>query len=153
MSDSPVAPPATTPPPKPSKNARSASRGVSKRLNDREQAFADAYRGNKTQAAIEAGYSVASAPTIGSRLYKKVHVLAEIRRQQLARQDAAVMDRDEMQRLFSSTARDTRAALQLRLKAAELLGKTRGDFSTKLELKGNLTVHDLARAALEAEPE
>lgn len=122
-------------------------------LNDREQAFCDAYRGNKTQAAIEAGYSVKSAPTIGSRLYKKVEVLAEIRRQQLERQNAAVMDRDEMQRLFSSTARDMRAALQLRLKAAELLGKTRGDFSTKLELKGNLTVHDLAAAAMEPEPE
>jgi phage terminase small subunit len=140
-SEQPPAPPA-----KPKRPPRT-------KLNDREQAFADAYRGNKTQAAIEAGYSAKSAPTIGSRLYKKVQVQAEIRRQQLERQSAAVMDRDEMQRLFSSTARDVHLPIRERVNAAVWLGKTRGDFSTKLELKGNLTVHDLARAAMEPEPE
>lgn len=144
--EQPPAPP-PKPPAKPSENARKRSTRVS--LNDREQAFVDAYRGNKTQAAIEAGYSTKTAGTIGARLYKKVHVQAEIRRQQLERQNAALMDRTEMQKLFSSTARDTKLSIRERLKAAELLGKSRGDFSTRLEVKGSLELHDLVRESIE----
>lgn len=121
-------------------------------LNDRELAFVDAYRGNKTQAAIEAGYAPKNAGTQGQRLYQKTHVREAIRKAQQERHDAAVMDRIEMQKLFSSVARDQARPIALRLKAAELLGKTRGDFTSKLELQGNLTVHDLAREALEATP-
>lgn len=141
MSTEAPAPAAPTPPERPT-----AKKPPRTKLNDREQTFCDAYRGNKTQAAIEAGYSAKSAATIGVRLYKKVHVQAEIRRQQLERQSAAVMDRTEMQSLFSATARDTRIGLAVRLKAAELLGKTRGDFTTKVELHGDL--HDLVLEAI-----
>lgn len=138
----PEQPPVPTPPERPTRKPRA-------KLNDREQAFCDAYRGNKTQAAIEAGYSAKTAGTIGARLYKKVHVQAEIRRQQLERQSAAVMSRAELQELFSSTARDAKLPLRERLKAAELLGKSRGDFSTNINVKGDLTVHDLVREAME----
>jgi phage terminase small subunit len=118
------------------------------KLNDREQAFVDAYRGNKKQAAIAAGYSEVSAGTCGVRLYNKPHVRAEIERQARARSKAAIMNREEMQRLFSATARDVHQSMRERLRAAELLGKTRGDFTEKLELKGELNVRDLVRESM-----
>lgn len=114
-------------------------------LDRREQVFAEKYRGNASQAALEAGCTPASAGTMGWRMYGRPHVRAEIERLSKLRTDAAVMDREEMQRLFSATARDAMLPVRDRLFAAQLLGKTRGDFSEKLEVKGELSLLDLVR--------
>lgn len=137
MSSEPPATPPDRPKAKPQK------------LSPQHQAFCDAYRGNATQAAIDAGYSPRSAGTTGYRLLKDADVQREIDRQQRARSKAAIMSREEMQQLFSGTARDTKLSIRDRLTAAQLLGKTRGDFSEKLEVKGDLTLHELVRESLE----
>lgn len=119
-----------------------------KALTPREQAFADAYRGNATQAALEAGYSPKSAGTLGYRLIKRANVRAEIDRQGRERSKAAIVSREEMQQFFSEVVRDTLLPLRERLHAAQLLGKTRGDFSEKLEVKGELSLLDLVRESM-----
>lgn len=122
-------------------------------LTPRELEFANAYRGNATQAAIEAGCTHRSAPTMGHRMYKQPNVRAEIDRQGRERSKAAIVSREEMQQFLSATIRDDKLALRERLHAVQLLGKTRGDFSEKLEVKGDLTLHELVREAMERKPE
>lgn len=62
-----------------------------KTLSERERHFVDAFcgsaKGNRTQAAKDAGYSAKSAARIGTRLSKKVHVKAEIATRQATRAD------------------------------------------------------------------
>lgn len=122
-------------------------------LSARLQAFCDAYRGNITQAAIAAGCPEKSAHTTGWRWLQKAEVKAEIARQQSARSKASIMSREQMQKELSEIASDRHAKTRDRLAAMSLLGKTRGDFSDNINLKGELTVHELVREALEKPPE
>lgn len=116
-------------------------------LTPREQDFANAYRGNSSQAALDAGCTPRSAPTMGYRMFRQPNVRAEIDRQVRERSKAAIVSRDEMQQFFSATIRDDKLPLRERLHAAQLLGKTRGDFSEKLEVKGELDIRTLLREA------
>lgn len=123
------------------------------KLTPREQAFCDAYRGNATQAALDAGCPARSAHTTGWRWLQKAEVKAEIARQQRLRSRASILSREQMQKELSELALDRHLKPRDRLAAMALLGKTRGDFSDNINLKGELTVYELVREALEKPPE
>lgn len=106
-------------------------------LSERERRFVEAYMGkaagNATKAAILAGYSKATARKQGSRLLTKGNIQAAIAAR--AKDDPAVSDREERQRFYTSTMRNPKVGWKDRLKAAELLGKTQGDFIKRVQFE------------------
>lgn len=104
-------------------------------LTERERRFVEAYMGeaagNATKAAMLAGYSRKTARQIGARLLTKVDIKSAIDAR--AECDPAVSNRTDRQRFFTHVMRDPSVAMKDRLKAAELLAKSQGDFVKKIE--------------------
>lgn len=107
-----------------------------KGLTARQKRFIDAYNGNATEAARAAGYS---EKKIDNAAYKLMHtpaIMEAIREREKARSDAAIMTREERQKLWSDLARNVDETTRDRLRATELLGKSEGDFLDRQELTG-----------------
>lgn len=108
-----------------------------KPLSERERKFVEAYMGkaggNATKAAIRAGYSKATARKQGSRLLTKGNIRSAIDAR--AKEDPNVSDREERQRFYTATMRSAKVSMKERLKAAELLGKTQGDFIKRIQFE------------------
>lgn len=113
-----------------------------RQLSERERRFVEAFMGeaagNKTEAAILAGYSRATARGQGSRLSTKEHIRAAI--QARVSIDPLVWDRAKRQQFWTAVAAGTgkhqKASLKDRLKASELLGKSQADFIERHEHTG-----------------
>ena len=106
------------------------------KLTARQKRFIDAYDGNATEAARAAGYS---ENKIDNAAYKLMHtpvIMEAIREREKARSDAAIMTREERQKLWSDLARNVDETTRDRLRATELLGKSEGDFLDRQELTG-----------------
>ena len=107
-----------------------------KGLTARQKRFIDAYNGNATEAARIAGYS---ENKIDNAAYKLMHtpaIVEAIQAREKERSDAAIMTREERQKLWSDLARNVDETTRDRLRATELLGKSEGDFLDRQELTG-----------------
>jgi Terminase small subunit len=114
-----------------------APNGGQKTSRDRGRDFAYAYLANghhATQAAIAAGYSPKSANQKGSDLLHRPDVVAilDAERKRLADENRVTVDRvvKELAELAFGFERDP-----IKVKSLELLGKTLGMFTDKIESK------------------
>ena len=99
---------------------------------------------NATQAAIKAGYSPKTAYSIGQRLLKNVEVLQAINKVMNERKSTLIATREQRQEFWTSVMLDTDTAMKDRLKASELLGKSEGDFTDKVQANiSGMTLADL----------
>jgi len=108
-------------------------------LSERERAFVEAYMGpaagNATGAAKAAGYSPKTAASIASRLLRKVNIQQAL--VERVANDPRVASRAERQHFWTAVMHGTaRYAIEARLRASELLGKSQGDFIAKHEHAG-----------------
>lgn len=104
------------------------------KLTARQQAFVDAYAGNATAAALVAGYSEKSARVQGRRLITKDNVAKAIKEREAQRLAPTIATRKERQEFWTAVVRDEAQNMKDRLKAAELLGKSEGDFLERVEM-------------------
>lgn len=104
------------------------------KLTARQQAFVDAYAGNATAAALAAGYSEKSARVQGRRLITKDNVAKAIKAREAQRLAPTIATRKERQEFWTAVVRDEEEQMKNRLKAAELLGKSEGDFLERVEM-------------------
>jgi phage terminase small subunit len=117
-------------------------------LTPRQRKFVAAYTGNASEAARAAGYSEHTAAEQGYRLLRNV----QVRRALLAREQGQVeklmLTRRERQELWSEIAVDTSQPIMARLRALELLGRSEGDFTDRVELSGSLTLEVLVLGSM-----
>ena len=109
------------------------------KLNARQQAFVEAYAGNATAAALAAGYSEKSARVQGRRLITNDNVANAIKEREAQRLAPTIASRRERQEFWTSVLRNEDEAMKNRLKAAELLGKSEGDFLERVEMDMTLS--------------
>lgn len=131
------------------------------KLTRRQMRFVEEYLIdlNATQAAIRAGYSSASAGSIGAELLKKPAIAREIEAALEALRAACVADAQEVLRYLTAVLRgelteqvpllcgegcqrltDKALGAKERLRAAELLGRRYGMFAERVALEGALPV-------------
>ena len=104
------------------------------KLRPKQQAFVNAYAGNATAAALAAGYSKKTAYSHGQRLLKNVEIQEAIKDREIKRMAPTIATRLERQEFWTSVLRSEDESMKDRLKAAELLGKSEGDFLERIEM-------------------
>ena len=109
------------------------------KLNAKRQAFVEAYAGNATAAALAAGYSERSARSQGQRLLTNDDIQDAIKAREAKRLAPTIASRQERQEFWTSVLRNEDEAMKDRLKAAELLGKSEGDFLERVEMDMTLS--------------
>lgn len=139
--------------------------GSDELMTKKQQRFCDEYLVdcNATQAAIRAGYSKATAKSIGQRLLTNVDLQKYIQEKMQDMQDKTVATAEEVIQYLTSVLRGQSSAEIVvvegtgdgcseartvqkapdekeRLKAAELLGKRYGIFTDKMSLDGAIPV-------------
>jgi len=102
-------------------------------FNARQRKFVKFYEGNATEAAIRAGYSRASAGTIGPHLMKDPEIVKAIQNRVRPIEDRAIATREERQRFWTNVMLNDKVDMKHRLKASELLGRSQADFITDSE--------------------
>lgn len=121
-------------------------------LTKRQKKFCDEYMlcGNATQAAIKAGYSDKYAGQNADKILKNTNVKEYLSYFQKQVDQTAIKSVEEVQRWWSSIIDDTEEGTKDRLKASELLVKSKGGFMDKVEVTGkkkdpfdDLTVEEL----------
>ena len=121
-------------------------------LTQRQKKFCDEYMlcGNATQAAIKAGYSEKYAGQNADKILKNTNVKEYLSYFQKQVDQTAIKSVEEVQRWWSSIIDDTEEGTKDRLKASELLVKSKGGFMDKVEVTGkkkdpfdDLTVEEL----------
>jgi len=97
---------------------------------------------NATQAALRAGYAESSARQTASDLLSNPDIQIEIEKHQEAARSEAILTLSELQEWWSNlvTGQDPDARTTDRLKASELLGKSQGAFTDKVEQSGGMTI-------------
>lgn len=111
------------------------------KLTARQQAFVEAYAGNATAAALAAGYSERSARSQGQRLLTNDDIKDAIKAREAQRLAPTIATRQERQEFWTSVLRSEDEAMKDRLKAAELLGKSEGDFLERVEMDQTVSVN------------
>lgn len=109
------------------------------KLTARQRAFVEAYAGNATAAALAAGYSEKTARSQGQRLLTKNDIKDAIKARETQRLAPTIATRQERQQFWTSVLRNEDEAMKDRLKAAELLGKSEGDFLERVEMDMTLS--------------
>ena len=109
------------------------------KLTTKQQRFVDAYDGNATQAALAAGYSKKTAASIGWENLKKPQIIEAIWKRQGKKARPLIATREERQefwtRVMSGEELDSGEPPKMtdRLRAAELLAKSEGDFLERVD--------------------
>ena len=100
---------------------------------------------NATQSAIKAGYSPKTAYSIGQQLLKNIEISQAIDTAMSEKKSALIATREQRQEFWTSVMNDTDTAMKDRLKASELLAKSEGDFTDKIQanISANMTLADL----------
>ena len=107
-------------------------------INRKQQAFIDAYmyddecKYNGAKSAIKAGYSAKTAKEIASQLLAKPLIKLEVERIEADRRAKLHLNEDQIIEGISSIATNESEQSQARLKAYELLGKTKAMFTDKV---------------------
>ena len=109
-------------------------------LTIRQRAFVQAYTGNAAEAARQAGYSERTCRAIGQRLLTQVDIKQALREREQERLNPLIASREQRQEFWTRTMLDDSQEMQHRLKAAELLGRSEGDFMEKLQIDGSVEV-------------
>lgn len=107
---------------------------------DRIERFIKYYDGNATQAAIKAGYSKKTAHSQASRLLRNVKVKEAIRKRQDIKDAPIIATRKDRQKFWTDIMNEKTEEANARLKASELLGRSEGDFTEKIQHSGDVTV-------------
>ena len=101
-------------------------------MNEREKRFCEYYvgecNGNVTQAGLKAGYSLTYSR---HRLYKKlenVDIKEYINKLTAADEDKRISDGDDIRRFWSEIMNNDGIVVKDRIKASELLAKSKGMF-------------------------
>ena len=101
-------------------------------LTARQRRFVEAYDGNASEAARQAGYSPKWADKFGPNLIgKNREIAAAIREREEKRVNSLILSREERQIFWSNVVRDPDEDMKNRLKASELLGRSEADFLEK----------------------
>lgn len=101
-------------------------------LTARQRRFVEAYDGNASEAARQAGYSAKWADKFGPNLIgKNREIAAAIREREEKRVNSLILSREQRQVFWSTVVQDEDADMRDRLKASELLGRSEGDFLEK----------------------
>lgn len=99
-------------------------------MNPQKERFCLEYAqtGNATKSAIQAGYSIATARSQGQRLLTKADIQKRLK--ELAEETAQekVAEISVVQAFWTDVLKDTKVRMTDRLKASELLVKSRGGF-------------------------
>ena len=102
-------------------------------LNPRQKSFVEAYTGNATEAALQAGYSPKTAYSHGQRLLKHDEVSRAIRERAEERRNTLIASREQRQAFWTATMNDPEERMSDRIRASELLGKSEGDFLERMQ--------------------
>lgn len=113
-------------------------------LTAKQRAFVEAYAGNATEAALQAGYSARTARSIGQKLLTKVDIQQAIKEREPQRLAPLIWSREQRQKFWSEVANDPNQDMRDRLRASELLGKSECDFTDRLKLDGSVEVNILS---------
>ena len=110
------------------------------KLTAKQKRFCDEYLKdlNATQAAIRAGYSEKNARNIASENLAKPNIQEYLQRFQNKIDQKNIKTVEEVQEWWSEVMEDSEAKLPDRIKASELLVKSKGGFVDKLQVKGNI---------------
>lgn len=101
---------------------------------------------NATLAVKRTGYSQRTAYSKGQRLLKNDEVRAAISAAMSERKDELSATRAQRKAFWTAVMLDTDVGMKDRLKASELLGKSKGDFTEKREVTHDMSgVYDLSR--------
>ena len=106
---------------------------MKKGLTTRQGRFVEAYTGNATAAACEAGYSPKTARSAGQRLLTNVDIQKAIRAREMKNMEGMIAGRQQRQRFWTDTMNNDGHTMRDRLRASELLGRSEGDFMDKLD--------------------
>ncbi len=109
-------------------------------LTLRQRAFVQAYTGNAAEAARQAGYSERTCRAIGQRLLTQVDIKQALREREQERLNPLIASREQRQEFWTQTMWDENQEMQHRLKAAELLGRSEGDFMERLQVDSTIEV-------------
>ncbi|MCP4116475.1 MAG: terminase small subunit [Desulfobacteraceae bacterium] len=127
-----------------------------KKLTTKQQRFVEVFDGNATEAAREAGYkgNDVTLAQVGAENLKKPHIVAAIKERETERQSSKIATREERQAFWTDVMRGNITQdsvegkgedavvvkippdMKDRLRAAELLGKSEGDFIERKEVSG-----------------
>lgn len=105
-------------------------------LNARQRAFVEAYCGNATEAALQAGYSEKTARITAAKLLSKGNIQEALKEREDKRLASLIATREERQQFWTTLMRDEDRKEVDRLKASELLAKSEGDFLERREVTG-----------------
>ncbi len=105
-------------------------------LTPRQKKFCDEYMlcGNATQAAVKAGYSEKYAGQNADKLLKNTNVREYLSYFQKKVEQKTIKSVEEVQQWWSSIMDNAEEATKDRLKASELLVKSKGGFMDRVEL-------------------
>jgi len=123
-----------------------------RKLSPKQRAFVEAYAGNGTEAARIAGYkgNDVTLCSMGKENLRKPHIWVAIQARGKDEADSRIATRAERQAFWTDVVRGvvtdsggngeadiiTRPDMKDRLRAAELLGKSEGDFIERKEISG-----------------
>ena len=114
------------------------------KLNARQKAFCEFYvaSGNATDAAIKAGYKEKNARFIGCENLTKANIKEYIEELQEKAKGNRIMTAIERREFLTSMIKDGAVKDTDRLKALDILNKMDGEYTQKLEVKGELKSED-----------
>lgn len=108
-----------------------------KGLTEKQKRFCDNYirTGNATQSAISAGYKKKTAGAIACENLKKPKIKEYIEEKSRKLEDKMTASMKEVSEFITSVMRDEEEKMAERLKAADMLIKTKGGYLEKIEAK------------------
>lgn len=110
-------------------------------LTTRQQRFIEVFNGNVVESARLAGYSEQYALKQAHITLGRNRIIQQaIQERERNRQEPLIATREERQKFWTSVMLDESAEMQHRLKAAELLGRSEGDFTERLQIDQDVTV-------------
>ena len=115
------------------------------KLTAKQQIFVMEYLNdcNATQAAIRAGYSSRTAYSIGQENLKKPEIRQAINTAMKERRSKLIATREQRQEFWTAVMTDTEQDMRSRLRASELLAKSEGDFTEKVQVQDTSVQYDI----------
>ena len=98
---------------------------------------------NATQAAIRAGYSSRTAYSIGNELLRKPEIKQAIDTVMTERRNKLIATREQRQEFWTTVMTDEEQDMRIRLRASELLGKSEGDFTERVQVQDDSATVDI----------
>lgn len=107
------------------------------KLTPKQQLFCDYYlqSANATESAIKAGYSKKTARSVGAENLTKPYIRDCIKSRQSKIHSSNIATEVEIKEFWTNVMKDSQNEMKDRIKVSELLGKTKGMFLEKQEIK------------------